>query len=184
MRGAAVFSWWLLESAARYTSANSLDHDPLGLAAINESQRRLTALGLFRRARIAALEHSDTTRRDVLITVEEAPLTSIGYGVGFEVRPALSDEDRAVAAQTLQFAPRASFEIGRRNLFGTNRSINLFTSASLVPDKTSTDETTPADGGVPGFPEYRIIGQYREPRVLGSAADFRVTGTFEPHMMR
>jgi len=55
--------------------------DPLGLAAVNESQRRLVALGLFRRVRITELGHGEETRRDVLVTVEESarrPLDTAG----------------------------------------------------------------------------------------------------------
>jgi outer membrane protein assembly factor BamA len=51
--------------------------DPLGLSAVTESQRRLAALGLFRRARISQLGHGDETTRDLLVTVEEAPATTI-----------------------------------------------------------------------------------------------------------
>ena len=60
--------------------------DPFSLAAINESQRRLTALGLFRRARITELRHGDETLRDLLVTIEEAPPTTVGYGGGLEGR--------------------------------------------------------------------------------------------------
>src|SRR3954468_17723461 len=42
--------------------------DPFSLGAINESQRRLTALGLFRRARITELRHGGETTRDLLVT--------------------------------------------------------------------------------------------------------------------
>ena len=100
--------------------------DPFSLAAINESQRRLTALGLFRRARITELRHGDETTRDLLITVEEAPPTTIGYGGGFEVgRLTVAPTDGGVATEQFDFAPRAFFEAGRRNVFGKNRSINL-----------------------------------------------------------
>ena len=58
--------------------------DPFSLGAINESQRRLTALGLFRRARITELRHGGETTRDLLVTIEEAPPTTIGYGGGIE----------------------------------------------------------------------------------------------------
>src|SRR5262249_53768328 len=51
--------------------------DPFSLSAINESQRRLTALGLFRRARITELRHGSESQRDLLVTIEEAPPTSI-----------------------------------------------------------------------------------------------------------
>jgi outer membrane protein insertion porin family len=156
--------------------------EPLGLEAISESQRRLAALGLFRRARILQLGRGDTKRRDVLVTVEEAPLTTIGYGGGFEVRSrVVRTED--VASEKLEFAPRASFEIGRRNLFGTNRSVNLFTSASLHPRDSpvfaNQEPSSSADSGGYGFPEYRVLGQFRQPRLFASNADFRVTGTLE-----
>lgn len=156
--------------------------DPIGLEAISESQRRLAALGLFRRARITQLGRGDETQRDLLVTIEEAPLTSIGWGGGFEVRPRVVRTDD-VATQKVEFAPRASFEVGRRNLFGTNRSVNLFTSASLYPRNSpvfaNQDQTVGTDTGGWGFPQYRVLGQFRQPRVLGSNADFRVTGTLE-----
>lgn len=160
--------------------------EPLGLEAVSESQRRLATLGLFRRTRITQLGRGDELTRDVLVTVEEAPLTTLGYGGGFEVRPAVvrSEADPTVASEVLEFAPRASFEIGRRNLFGTNRSVNLFTSASLHPRNTFTiaDSTTPVgtEGTTSyGFFQYRVLGQFRQPRVFGTAADFRVATTLD-----
>ena len=156
--------------------------DPLGLEALSESQRRLAALGLFRRARITQLGRGDEPRRDVLVTVEEAPLTTVGWGGGFEVRSRVVRADD-VATERLSFAPRASFEVGRRNLFGTNRSVNLFTSASLNPRGSpvfgNQDQTTLPDTGGWGFLQYRVLGQFRQPRVLSSRADFRATSTFE-----
>ncbi|MEZ5286261.1 MAG: POTRA domain-containing protein [Vicinamibacterales bacterium] len=59
--------------------------DPLGADAIAESQRRLSQLGLFRRVRITDLPRTGSSVRDVLVTVEEAPATSITYGGGIEV---------------------------------------------------------------------------------------------------
>ncbi|HKB12670.1 MAG TPA: POTRA domain-containing protein, partial [Vicinamibacterales bacterium] len=67
--------------------------DPFSLSAINESQRRLTALGLFRRARITELRHGSESQRDLLVTIEEAPPTSIGYGGGVEGRLRVVDSD-------------------------------------------------------------------------------------------
>ena len=156
--------------------------DPIGLEAISESQRRLAALGLFRRARITQLGRGDETQRDLLVTIEEAPLTTIGWGGGFEVRPRVI-RTGDVATEKLEFAPRASFEVGRRNLFGTNRSVNAFTSASLHPRDSpvfaNQGQTVGTDTGGWGFPEYRVLGQFRQPRLRGSNADFRVTGTVE-----
>ena len=58
---------------------------PLGQQALVESQRRLSGLGLFRRVRIAQLQHGTPTNPDVIVTVEEALRTTIGYGGGAEV---------------------------------------------------------------------------------------------------
>ena len=144
---------------------------PLGLEQINESQRRLASLGLFRRVRITELAHGDETRRDVLVTVEEAPVTTVGYGAGLEGVQLLTNNATNIASQELQVAPRAFFEIGRRNLFGKNRSINLFTRVSLGNLQSQTTSR--------GFGEYRVIGTYREPRIFGTPSDAFLTGTLE-----
>lgn len=168
----------VIENALRFKSG-----DPLGLEAVSESQRRLVALRLFRRVRITQLGRGDDTKRDVLVTVEEAPLTTVGWGGGVEVRPRVLRlaDDPSVVSERIEFAPRASFEIGRRNLFGTDRSVNLFTSASLHPSGSPVfDNQAPTtNSGGYGFPQYRVLGQFRQPRILGSRADFRVTGTLE-----
>jgi outer membrane protein insertion porin family len=146
--------------------------EPLGLEQVNESQRRLAALGLFRRVRINELAHGDESKRDVLVSVEEAPATTVGFGGGVEAGELLlTDEETKIASQHLEVAPRAFFEIGRRNLFGKNRSVNLFTRVSLGNLQNQTTSK--------GFGEYRVIGTYREPRVFGSAADAFLTGTLE-----
>src|SRR5207249_8189353 len=133
--------------------------EPLGLEQVDESQRRLAALGLFRRVRITELVHGDEAKRDVLVTVEESPLTTMGYGGGFEVgrRVAPSADAPATATERTEFAPRAFFEIGRRNLFGTDRSVNLFTGASLHPDTRSTTAIPSTTSGGFAFPEYRVL---------------------------
>jgi outer membrane protein assembly complex protein YaeT len=158
--------------------------DPLGLSAVNESQRRLAALGLFRRVRLTQLAHGDETTRDLLVSVEEAPVTSIGFGPGLEVVPLTRTGDDGVARPSIEVAPRGFFEIGRRNLFGKNRSVNLFTSLSLQSSKEVTGEGTPdvpltVDQAAFGFVEYRVLGTFREPRVFGLEADALLTATTE-----
>jgi outer membrane protein assembly complex protein YaeT len=160
---------------------------PLSFADIVESQRRLSALGLFRRVRITELRHPGAeTRRDLLVTVEEAPLTTIGYGVGLEGGRRLrrtAEEEGAV--EVFEFVPRGFFEIGRRNLWGKNRSVNLFARLAFreretVPAEASPDDPAPAEpDGTYGFNEYRVLGTFREPRVFGTAADGLITGYFE-----
>jgi outer membrane protein assembly complex protein YaeT len=156
--------------------------DPFGAAAVIESQQRLAALGLFRRLRLTELSHGDETTRDLLVAVEEAPATTIGYGGGVEAGPRTGREQTdGGAVERPEFRPRAFFEIGRRNLFGKNRSISLSTRVSL----RSEDEPVPVDGEAVaggsrfGFSEYRVLGTFREPRVFQTLADAFLTGTAE-----
>ena len=142
--------------------------DPFSLSAINEGQRRLAALGLFRRARISELRHGGETTRDLLVTIEEAPPTTVGYGGGVEgrLRVVGAREAGSVATERFEVAPRAFFEIGRRNVFGKNRSVNFFASFSHPLDPEATAE-------------YRGVGTFREPRILDTAADGFLNGTVE-----
>jgi outer membrane protein assembly factor BamA len=158
--------------------------DPLGLAAVAESQRRLATLGLFRRTRITELGHGVETTRDVVVSVEESPATTIGYGGGLEAGSRIQrrQAEGGVATERLEVAPRAFFEIGRRNLYGKNRSVNLFTRISLRPKDSpffSDQQPTGTDMSGYGFSEYRVLGTFREPRVMGTAADAFLTGTIE-----
>ena len=144
--------------------------DPFSLSAINDSQRRLAALGLFRRARISELRHGAETQRDLLVTIEEAPPTTVDYGAGVEGRLRVVDATGGgPAGEVFEVAPRAFFGIGRRNVFGKNRSVNLFSSVALHP---------PHDA-LPTFTEYRLIGTYREPRLFDTGADAFLNTTFE-----
>jgi outer membrane protein assembly complex protein YaeT len=153
--------------------------DPLGLEAVSESQRRLAALGLFRRTRITELRHGDETTRDLLVTVEEAPVTTVGYGGGLEAVQVIGEASAGAAAQTeIDFAPSAFVEVTRRNLFGKNRSVNLFGRVS--PYLNAANGLSPVGGtGALGFTEYRALGSFREPRVLGTAADASLTAVIE-----
>ena len=156
--------------------------EPLGLDEVAETRRRLNALGMFRRLDIREFSHGRFDRRDVIVEVEEAPATRLAYGGGFEVSQRLRREVRAAGSQAverIEFAPRGSFEIGRRNLWGRNRSIDLFTRVSvrrkndplpLVPEET---------GGALGFNEYRVLATYREPRAVGRDWDVLVSGFVE-----
>lgn len=139
---------------------------PFSLSAINESQRRLAALGLFRRARITEVGHGSETTRDLLVTIEEAPPTTIGYGAGIEARRAVvGTNENGNARESFDVAPRALFEVTRRNMFGRNRSISVFTSVSRSVQYSLT--------------EYRGVITFREPRLFDTPAAGFITGTFE-----
>jgi len=145
--------------------------DPLGDEAVRESRRRLTSLGLFRQVTISEFQHGQDRSSDVIVTVEEAPSTTISYGGGVEFQK----------VETSEFAPRAFFEIGRRNLWGKNRSVNLFGRLSFRRRDTTTIRANdlPVQTVTLTNLEYRIIGSYREPRFLGSRGDLQVSGVLE-----
>jgi len=88
---------------------------PLGLQKVLESQRRLSALGIFERVSISELDPETPGRRSLLVVMEEAPLTTVAYGVGYAERERV----------------RGSVEVSRRNLFGMDRSLSTFARVSF-----------------------------------------------------
>lgn len=156
--------------------------EPLGLDEVAETRRRLNALGMFRRLDIREFSHGRFDRRDVIIEVEEAAATRLAYGGGFEVSQRLRREVRAAGSQAverIEFAPRGSFEIGRRNLWGGNRSLDLFTRVSVRRKNDPVQPVQAATGGALGFNEYRVLSTYREPRAIGRDWDVLVSGFVE-----
>jgi outer membrane protein assembly complex protein YaeT len=90
--------------------------EPLSPLAIAETRQNLVGSGLFRSVDIEPLPPDPTTlRSDVLITLSEGPRTTFAYGFGYEE----------------QQLARAEVEVTRRNLFGLNRSVSLFTRGSF-----------------------------------------------------
>jgi outer membrane protein assembly complex protein YaeT len=106
--------------------------EPLSPTAIAETRQNLVGSGLFRSVDIEPLPPDpETLRSDVLITFSEGPRTTFAYGFGYEE----------------QQLARAEIEVTRRNLFGRNRSVSLFTRGS--------------------FRGARFITTYRQPDVFG-----------------
>jgi outer membrane protein insertion porin family len=158
---------------------------PLGYSDLIESRVRLGALGLFRRVTIEELPHATEPRRDIFVRVEEAKATVIGIGPGVEGSFTVRRDENGEAVEQFEFAPRGFFQIGRNNLWGKNRSVNLFTRVSL----RSRDVVVSSSGVVLsqdldryGFNEYRVVGTFREPRAFGSRSDVLVTGILEQAM--
>ncbi len=144
---------------------------PLGADDVTESRRRLSAIGLFRRVQITTISHGDPSRSDVVVTVEEAPRTTIGYGGGLQVDRILRSNADESVSEVYEFAPRGFFEVGRRNLGGSNRSLDLYTRVSVRPSTTSTNTSQ--------FPEYRVVLTYREPQAFGGLGDLTGTAAVE-----
>lgn len=88
---------------------------PLGLERLLESQRRLGTLGILRRASLRELDPEQAERRSLVVLAEEAPRTTLAYGVGYAEREQL----------------RGSLEVTQRNLFGLDRTLTLFGRASF-----------------------------------------------------
>jgi len=143
---------------------------PLGTATRLALQQRLSAMGLFRRVAITeAPDPAGGSGSDIIITVDESPTTTIEYGGGLEAglrARSIANADGTIGkVDKFEVAPRASFEIGRTNLWGKNRSVNLSSGVSLRPKDDANDPTQ--DGKCCAFSEYRVIGSLREPRLFG-----------------
>ena len=95
---------------------------PLGLSQVLESQRRLSALGIFSRVGITEMESDSVERRTLVVAAEEAPRTTVAYGVGYAERDLL----------------RGSVEVSRRNLFGMDRSLFFFARGSFRGNRLLT----------------------------------------------
>jgi outer membrane protein insertion porin family len=156
--------------------------DPLGDAAMVQSRSNLVALELFRRIQIEAPSHGGETRRDVVVQVEESPATTIDGGGGVEggyfLRPT---GPNGAAEERFEVAPRGAFGIGRRNLFGKNRSVNLSTRVSLrsrdtLPQGVTVPTLEQPIQSTRGFHEYRVVGTYREPKGCSPASSNRGFG--------
>ena len=151
--------------------------DPWGVSAVAESQTRLADLGLFRRVRLDPRTHVGETRRDMVVRLEEVPATTIGWGGGLEFSSRLRPTGVAgLAEERIEVVPRGAFEIGRRNMWGKNRSINLYTRASARARDTVT--LTGIDSSY-GLNEYRVYGTFREPKLFGSPGELLITGLTE-----
>jgi outer membrane protein assembly complex protein YaeT len=159
--------------------------DPVGYAALLESQQNLSALGLFSRIQITQVTHPGEARRDLIVEVQESPPTTFGYGGGLEGGNRLRATGvNGQAEERFELAPRGFFEIGRRNLWGKNRAVNLFSRVSLrsrdiVPVDTGTPGQTSMTTSSYGVNEYRVYATYREPRIFNSPAEVLVTGIID-----
>lgn len=155
---------------------------PLSLVDFAETRRRLNALGLFRQIDIREFSHGGPGLRDVVIIVDEAPATRLSWGGGLEASVRLRREttvDGSQAVERLEFAPRGFFQIGRGNLWGKNRSVDLFTRVSLRRKNDPAELVAGEESNSLGLNEYRALGTYQEPRVLDTEWDGFVTGFVE-----
>ena len=82
-----------------------------------------------------------------------------------------------------EVAPRAFFEVGRRNLFGKNPVGELLQQRQPSPERSGVLCRSACYGvGRLWVPEYRLLGTFREPRLFDTAFDGFATLTFEQQM--
>ncbi|HEX5108145.1 MAG TPA: POTRA domain-containing protein [Vicinamibacterales bacterium] len=169
------------ERTSRQTIERELtlvEGEPLGQSAKVTSEARLMALGLFRRARIDVRRHGGDNRADAVVVVNEALATTLGYGGGIEISSRLRPIDQSgIGEERIEFVPRGFFEIGRRNMFGKPRSINLFTRVSGREQDSFTE--TGLVNSTYGVHEYRVYGTYTEPKAFGTPSTMLFTGIAE-----
>lgn len=107
-----------LRQTQEVTVAREIDlrpGEPFSFERVLESQRRLLSLGIFERVTISELDPSSEEQRDVVVSVQEAPRTTVTWGVGY------SEQDLL----------RGSVEVTRRNLNGLGRSASVFARGSF-----------------------------------------------------
>jgi outer membrane protein insertion porin family len=159
--------------------------EPLSQQHEDETRTRITSLGLFRRVDISYLQlPGEQNRRDVVITVEEAPVMTISYGGGLEGgKRRVRTSETPEVVEEFQVAPRGFFQVSRRNLFGKDRSLDLFTRVSFRPKGVSAssgaDPTEVADDSGYGFNEYLARLTYGERRILGTESDLTISAGVE-----
>jgi outer membrane protein insertion porin family len=107
-----------LHQTREVTVAREIDlrsGEPFSFERVLESQRRLLSLGIFERVSIRELDPRREEQRDVVVSVQEAPRTTVSWGIGY------SEQDLL----------RGSVELTRRNLSGLGRSASVFARASF-----------------------------------------------------
>ena len=176
--GPQIFVDHVLIAGNVRTSAETIERelqlkpgDPLSLEAEYESQRRLAALQLFRRApQITELRHGDETRRDLLVTVEEAAPTTLG--VRRRRRGAAACGDRRGGLRH----PEVRIGAARLRQCGTPEPVRQEPLDQFLRERRVFTRRGRTQRLATAFTEYRLLGTFHEPRVFDSAVDGLVFG--------
>jgi outer membrane protein assembly complex protein YaeT len=121
---------------------------PVNESALLESQRKLYDLGLFNQVQIAPQNpETQGTEKSVLVSMEEAPRWTVGYGGGIEVQRLGSNEPQG----QLKASPRVSLDVSRIGLGGRDQTLSLRSRFS------SLDKGADISYYIPRFPKRRDI---------------------------
>ena len=146
-----------------------------------ESQRRLAALGLFRRVRITELPRTGSLTRDVLVDLEEADtdddrLRRRPRGQRHR-RPRRRRQRRRPTSST---SARAASSASAGATCGARTDRSRCSAASRVRRREpAVDNRDPTDTGGYGFNDYRGLFTFREPRAFGTTGDAQFTAFVE-----
>ena len=123
-------------------------NQPMNESALLESQRKLYDLGLFNQVRVAPQNpQTPETSKSVLVSMEEAPRWTVGYGGGIEVQRLGSNQPQG----QLKASPRVSLEVSRIGVGGRNQTLSLRGRLSTL------DKGGDISYYIPKFPERRDI---------------------------
>ncbi len=168
--------------------------DPLDQAALLETQRNLYNLALFNEVNVAVQNPTgDAPRKNVLVQITEARRWDVTYGGGFEVQlgtpatvPGQKRGSAGTAAQNGKAgaSPRASVDVSRINLFGTQKSLTLHTTFGLLERIATLSFVNPQLLGNPNLTA-TVSGGYSNVQNISTFSastqqfDFRVTQKFK-----
>lgn len=121
---------------------------PVNESALLKSQRKLYDLGLFNQVQIAPQNPgSQETEKSVLVSMEETPRWTVGYGGGIEVQRLGSNEPQG----NLKASPRISLDVSRIDVGGRNQTLSFRGRLSTL------DKGAAVSYFVPKFPTRRDI---------------------------
>jgi outer membrane protein insertion porin family len=121
---------------------------PVNESALLESQRKLYDLGLFNQVQIAPQNpQTQETKKSVLVSMEEAPRWTVGYGGGIEVQRLGSNQPQG----QLKASPRVSLDVSRIGVGGRNQTLSFRGRLSTL------DKGADVSYFVPKFPKRRDL---------------------------
>ena len=150
---------------------------PYGLSRVFKSQRRLTALGLFRSVRIVDVGQANAVARDVVITVEEAPVTTVGTGRGCRAANAFVRSTRTVPSRRTSNSRREASSRPATQPVGKEPRRQPLRAGQRRPRDFPQDPER--DGTGLALNEYRVLGAWREPRAFLDSANLDIAAFVE-----
>jgi outer membrane protein assembly complex protein YaeT len=147
---------------------------PLGAADIQRSRQHVQeSFGLRSVSIVSEPVFSDDKRAHVIVSVEEAPATTISWGGGLLVDSRqVIDEAGGPTTQHFDFGPRGSVEVTRQNLGGRNRAIDFFARVGVRSNPN-------VDGDPFGFIDYLGQTRYDEHRLFQLPLDLSFGASVE-----